>query len=87
MLEGALSIHGCMDASGLPPVYAALATTPKGGEIDERNGRRRAFRVCAGLIETLQRNPLPPLWCRSECGVHRWEAASIHASVDAESAF
>ena len=25
-------MHGCVDASGLLPVYAALATTPKGGE-------------------------------------------------------
>ena len=25
-------MHGCVDASGLPPVYAALAATPKGGE-------------------------------------------------------
>ena len=32
VLEGALHMHGCVDASGLPPVYAALATTPKGGE-------------------------------------------------------
>ena len=32
MLEGALHIHGCVDASGLPPVYAALAATPKGGK-------------------------------------------------------
>ena len=32
VLEGTLRIHGCVDASGLPPVYAALATTPKGGE-------------------------------------------------------
>ena len=32
VLEGALCIHGCVDDSGLPPVYAALAATPKGGE-------------------------------------------------------
>ena len=32
VLEGALRMHRCVDASGLPPVYAALATTPKGGE-------------------------------------------------------
>ena len=32
VLEGALRMHGCVDASGLPPVYAALAATPKGGE-------------------------------------------------------
>ena len=25
-------MHGCMDASGLPPVYDALAAIPKGGE-------------------------------------------------------
>ena len=25
-------MHGCVDASGLPPVYAALAVTPKGVE-------------------------------------------------------
>ena len=25
-------MHGCVDASRLPPVYAALAATPKGGE-------------------------------------------------------
>ena len=31
MLEGALRIHGCVDASGLPPVYTTLAATPKGG--------------------------------------------------------
>ena len=29
VLEGALRMHGCVDASGLPPVYAALATTQK----------------------------------------------------------
>ena len=32
VLEGALRMHECVDASGLPPVYAALAATPKGGE-------------------------------------------------------
>ena len=32
VLEGAIRMHGCVDASGLPPVYAALAATPKGGE-------------------------------------------------------
>ena len=32
VLEGALLMHGCVDASGLPPVYTALAATPKGGE-------------------------------------------------------
>ena len=31
VLEGALRMHRCVDASGLPPVYAALAATPKGG--------------------------------------------------------
>ena len=31
VLEGALRMHGCVDASGLPLVYAALAATPKGG--------------------------------------------------------
>ena len=31
VLEGALRMHGCVDASSIPPVYAALATTPKGG--------------------------------------------------------
>ena len=31
VLEGALCMHGCVDASGLPPVYAALDATPKGG--------------------------------------------------------
>ena len=31
-MEGALRMHGCMDESGLTPVYAALAATPKGGE-------------------------------------------------------
>ena len=25
-------MHGCVDASGLPPVYAALSATSKGGE-------------------------------------------------------
>ena len=32
VLKGALRMHGCVDASGLPPVYAALAATPKGRE-------------------------------------------------------
>ena len=32
VLEGALHIHRCVDASCLPPVYAALSATPKGGE-------------------------------------------------------
>ena len=32
VLEGSLRMHGCVDAIGLPPVYAALVTTPKGGE-------------------------------------------------------
>ena len=27
VLEGALRMQGCVDASGLPPVYAALAAT------------------------------------------------------------
>ena len=31
-----------------------------GGEADGQNGRRRAFRVYAGLIEILQRDPFPP---------------------------
>ena len=32
VLEVALRIHEYVDASFLPPVYAALAATPKGGE-------------------------------------------------------
>ena len=32
VLEGALRMYGCVDASGLPTVYAALVATPKGGE-------------------------------------------------------
>ena len=32
VLEGALCIHGCVDDSGLPPVYTTLAATPKKGE-------------------------------------------------------
>ena len=32
VLEGALCMQGCVDASGLPPVYAVLTATPKGGE-------------------------------------------------------
>ena len=32
VLEGALRMHQCVDASGLPPVYAALAATPTRGE-------------------------------------------------------
>ena len=31
VLEGALRMHRCVDASRLPPVYAALAATSKGG--------------------------------------------------------
>ena len=31
VLEGALRMHGCVDASGLPPVYSALAATQRGG--------------------------------------------------------
>ena len=34
VLEGALCMHGCVDARGLPPVYAALAAAPKGGRED-----------------------------------------------------
>ena len=32
VLEGLLCMHRCVDVSVLPPVYAALAATPKGGE-------------------------------------------------------
>ena len=32
VLEGELRMHGCIDASRLPPVYSALAATPQGGE-------------------------------------------------------
>ena len=32
VLEGVLCMHGCVHASSLPPVYTALAATPKGGE-------------------------------------------------------
>ena len=32
VLEGALRMHVCVDASGLTPVYAALTTTPNGWE-------------------------------------------------------
>ena len=32
VLEGALRMHRCVNASVLPTVYAALAATPKGGE-------------------------------------------------------
>ena len=32
VLEGALNMHGCVDASGLPPVYSALAAAQKRGE-------------------------------------------------------
>ena len=32
VLEGALRMYGFVDDSNLPPVYAALAATPKGGQ-------------------------------------------------------
>ena len=32
VLEGALYMHGCVDAIGLPPIYTALAATPKEGK-------------------------------------------------------
>ena len=56
VLEGALRMYGCMDASGLPPVYAALAATPKGEE-------RIAFQ---GLYQTRANAPdaatsIPPV--------------------------
>ena len=44
MLEGALCMHGCVDASGLPPVYAALAATPKGGK---RIALQGLYQTCA----------------------------------------
>ena len=40
-----------------------------------------------GSGRTLQCDPLPPLWCHSKFIVHRWEDASINASVHAERAF
>ena len=46
-MEGALRMHGCVDASGLPPVYAALAAIPK---IVERI-------LLQGLYETLVNAP------------------------------
>ena len=38
VLEGALHIHRCVDASCLPPVYATLSATPKGGGEDRVAG-------------------------------------------------
>ena len=55
-----------------------------GGESDGRNGRRRVWCVRAGLVETLQRDPLPSLRCSGKCVVHRRKSARIHASVHAE---
>ena len=44
VLEGALCMQGCVDASGLPPLYAALAATPKGGE---RIALQVIYQTCA----------------------------------------
>ena len=57
VLEGTLRIHGCVDASGLPPVYAALSAKSKGWRgtrcrvsirpARTRKARRRPFRSSA----------------------------------------
>ena len=68
VLDGALRIHGCVDASGLPLVYAALAATPKGGGED---------RVAGSLSDSRKRERrgddhsarLPPLYQRLVHGV------------------
>ena len=44
VLEGALCMHGCIDASGLSSVYAALAATPKG---EERIALQGLYQTCA----------------------------------------
>ena len=55
VLEGALCIHGCVDASGLPPVYATLAATPKGGR-----GPRCRFSIRPARMRKARRRPFRP---------------------------
>ena len=55
VFEGALRMHGCVDASGLSPMYATLAATPNGGERialhrfyqTRSNAPRQPFRLSA----------------------------------------
>ena len=71
VLEGALRMHGCIDASGLPPVYAALAATPKGG------GRGSRCRVSTRPAQTCKarRQPFRPS-ASSPQKTHSWRAVT-----------
>ena len=49
-------MHGCVDASGLPPVYAALTATPKGGE---RIALRGLYQTRANALDAA--TSIPPV--------------------------
>ena len=59
MLEGALRMHGCVDASGLPPVYTPLAATPKGGERIALQGLYQTRSNTQGVAATIPPVCLP----------------------------
>ena len=59
VLEGALRMHGCVDASGLPPVYAALAATPKGGEGIALQGQNQNRANAPGAVTSITPVCLP----------------------------
>ena len=59
VLERALRIHGCVDASGLPPVYTPLAATPKGGERIALQGLYQTHANAKGAATTIPPVCLP----------------------------
>ena len=56
VFEGALRMHGCVDASGLSPMYAALAATPNGGERIALQGLYQTRTNAPGAA-----TPIPPV--------------------------
>ena len=82
VLEGALLIHGCVDASGLPPVYTTLTATPKGGERIALQGLYQTRTNAKGAATTI-----PPVYLPStkdsfmECRHHAKNSSDLESGI------
>ena len=82
VLEGVLRMHGCVDASGLPPVYAALAATPKGGE---RIALQGLYQTCTNAPDAA--TSIPPVCLPSTedsfmaCHHHTMNSSDLESGI------
>ena len=81
-MEGALRMYRCVDPSGLLPVYAALAATPKGGERIALQGLYQIRVNAQGAAATI-----PPVYLPSTkdsfmaCRYHSTNSSNLESGI------